>query len=151
MSPTTPVVLLDTNIFISYLLTPERRGPITQIVEAAATGSITLVLPAELIDEFYEKITTKPYLVSRIDEDVARRFVEALAAIARMPESIDVPLPSIVRDPKDDYLIAHAVLNHVDYLITGDHDVLDLAARLHPLRIIQPADFVRDVLEIDQP
>lgn len=151
MKPANPRVLLDTNIFISFLLTPGHNRAIARIIESAASGRVTLVLPEELVDEFYEKITTKRYLARRIDADTARQFVQALAATALLPDSLHEPVPSVVRDPKDNYLIAHALLKQVDYLITGDRDLLDLAAHLLPFRIVQPAAFVRDVLDRDRP
>ncbi|MGH2562147.1 MAG: putative toxin-antitoxin system toxin component, PIN family [Thermomicrobiales bacterium] len=151
MRPTAPLVLIDTNIFISYLLTPRTAGPIAQIIESATTGSISLVLPAELVDEFFETITTKPYLARRIEEEDARHFIEALSAVAFLPESLNEPVPAIVRDPKDNYLLAHAVIHQVDYLVSGDHDLLDIAEEFTRPRIIDPAAFARAVLELDPP
>jgi predicted nucleic acid-binding protein len=57
---------------------------------------------------------------------------------AALPPS--APVPAVVRDPKDDYLIAHSVLEQVDYLVSGDKDLLVLGSVLG-VRIVSPADF----------
>ena len=50
------------------------------------------------------------------------------------------PFPAVVRDPKDDYLIAHAVMGQADYLVTGDDDLLSLG-RIDTIRILSPRQF----------
>ena len=52
-------------------------------------------------------------------------------------------IPGIVRDPKDDYLMAHAILGRVDFLVTGDRDLLALDGEVDPLRILTAAAFSR--------
>ena len=49
-------------------------------------------------------------------------------------------IPAVVRDPKDHYLIAHAVLAQADYIVTGAKDLLSLA-RLDTVRILGPRKF----------
>ena len=43
-------VLLDANIFISYLLKPTEGGVIREIVKAAVLGEFTLLLPEALLE-----------------------------------------------------------------------------------------------------
>gem|GEM_PF-4285745 len=52
---------------------------------------------------------------------------------------------SYVRDPDDDYLIAHGLMFDVDYIVTGDMAVR-LLSQVGNLRIVTPAEFI-DVLE----
>lgn len=135
--------LLDTNIFISYfLLAVGSPSPIGRLMDAAMNRSFTLLLPEELLDEFYEKITTKPYLARRFDADEARDFVATLRNVAELLPPLGAPAPAVVRDPKDDYLLAHALIARADYLVTGDIDLLALGDAAAPLKIISPADFV---------
>jgi putative PIN family toxin of toxin-antitoxin system len=53
-----------------------------------------------------------------------------IALIAALGELVDVPdeAPRILRDPKDDYLIACALAGNADFLVSGDKDVLELKA-----------------------
>ncbi|HWV25173.1 MAG TPA: hypothetical protein VNZ58_13360, partial [Thermomicrobiales bacterium] len=54
----------------------------------------------------------------------------------------EVPVPSIARDVKDDYLIAHAVVEGVDLLIPEDKWLLALGM-VGDVRTVSPANFVR--------
>lgn len=46
----------------------------------------------------------------------------------------------MTRDPKDDYLIAYAVIGEADYLVTGDKDLLVLE-QIAGVTIVTPARF----------
>ena len=133
-------VLLDANIFISYLLKPDAEGTIRRIVDAGFTTVYTLLAPPPLIEELTRKIQHKPYLNQRITSaDIAAlcMLIEAAAeSLPLMQESV----PVATRDPKDDYLLAYARAGQADYLVSGDADLLVLDP-VGPLRIISPADF----------
>ena len=58
-------------------------------------------------------------------------------ALSPLPEK----MPAISRDPKDDYLLAYAVSEKADYLVTGDDGLLTLEA-IAGLRIVTPATFL---------
>jgi hypothetical protein len=134
-------VLLDTNIFSSYLLPPPRQtGTIYRIVEGVLSGAYTLLIPEELPRELYRNITTKPYLRSRIDAEEAAAFIAALHTIAKILPALQEEIPAVTRDPNDDYLLAHALLAGAGYLVSGDRDLLDLGP-IEGLTILHPADF----------
>ena len=132
--------LFDANVFISYLLRPARGGTIGTLLDAAFAGVFTLLVADSLLEEFTRRVMTKPYLaqhISRHDLDV---FAAALLAIAERIPTITSPIPAVVRDPKDDYLLAYALVGRADYLVTGDRDLLDLPP-LAGLMIVTPAAF----------
>lgn len=133
-------VLLDSNIFISYLLYPRRAGPIRQIIQAFFSNRFTLIIPEALLDEFVNKIPHKPYLSERIRQDELEVFVELLKAFAEFLPKIEEEIPAVTRDSNDDYLLAYAVVGQADYLVTGDEDLL-VIKRVGNLKIIQPAEF----------
>ena len=56
-------------------------------------------------------------------------------------DKITDPIPAVTRDPKDDYLLAHAVLGAADYLVSGDQDLLVLE-RLEGVKIVTPREFL---------
>jgi hypothetical protein len=72
------------------------------------------------------------------------RFVALIAALG---ELVDIPdeLPRVVRDPKDDYLIACALIGETDFLISGDKDVLDLKT-VGRIQIISARYFVDEIV-----
>lgn len=72
-------VLVDTNVFISYLLTPSSLGgTVRRPVEAAILGEFTLLLPEELLGELGNKLRTNPKLARRIDPDERQEFIAIL-------------------------------------------------------------------------
>jgi predicted nucleic acid-binding protein len=52
-------VILDTNIFISYLLSANHAGTISTIVEAAFTGNYTLLLPSRSMRVYLDLNTSR--------------------------------------------------------------------------------------------
>jgi uncharacterized protein len=133
--------LIDTNVFISYVLSPaQRAGTIGVVVDAALARAFELLMPAALLEEIVTIMTTKPYVVERISADEVAAFMRAIRAVAVIPPPIEGMIPPVVRDPKDDYLLAYALVGRADYLVTGDRDLLDLPP-LAGLAIVTPAAF----------
>lgn len=134
-------VLLDANVLISYLLVPQQSA-ISQIVAAAYEGLYTLLAPEQLLDEVVDTVRSKPRLSKRIPLDQAKELATFIGAVAEVPPPL-LPsdrVPAISRDPKDDYLLAHAIVGQADYLVTGDDDLLSLG-EVVGLKIVRPAEF----------
>lgn len=138
-------VLLDANLFVSYLLGPGRKGPVGAIVRAGVLGRFTLLVPAGLLEEIVGRVEGKTYLAERIRTEDMEELLDILREVGEMLPEISEPIPAVVRDPKDDYLVAHAVLAGADYLLTGDRDLLVLS-RIDNLRIVSPKWFQEHVL-----
>ncbi len=134
-------VLLDTNIFISYLLTPLGKSPINVLVDAAFTNAFTLLIAADILEELQRKITAKPYLAQRITATQLELLVDALLTVAEEVPAIEEKFPEIGRDRKDDYLLAYAAVGRADYLVTGDEDLLVLR-EVEGLKVVNPREFV---------
>ena len=133
-------VLLDANVLISYLLTPAQHSAITHITEAAVTGEFQLLVPEELLEEVRETIRAHEHLARRISLEAMRSFVDLVLEIAEVIPRITEPIPSLTRDPEDDYLIAYALVGQADYLVTGDRDLLVLEY-VEPVKILTPSAF----------
>lgn len=133
-------VLLDANLFISFLLFPKRDSPSGVIVRAAILGEFVLLLPEELPTEFATRAREKPYLAKRIRPEEVEELVQILSDIAEMIPKITEPIPAVTRDPKDDYLIAYALVGAADYLVTGDQDLLVLG-QVDDVKIVTPRAF----------
>lgn len=116
-------VLLDANLFISYLLNPERDSPVVEAVKAGARGEYTLLLPAALLEEFSRRVHTKPYLAKHISTEALERLRVILSSTAETIPEIKRTIPAVTRDPKDDYLLAYAMVGEADYLVSGDRDL----------------------------
>lgn len=132
-------VLLNTNVLISYLLSPQRKSPVNRILEAAFLGQIDLLFPKEVLDELRRKIPQKPYLAERISPQQLEELVVLLGEISESIPTITMEIPAVTRDPKDDYLIAYALVGRADYLVTGDLDLLILE-KVEDVEIVTPRE-----------
>lgn len=133
-------VLLDANILISYLLTTRDDSPIRIVVKAAITGAYTLLLHEAITTEMIRKVRTKPYLSARITGEDLQMLFEVLWQVADEIEPVLEEIPPVTRDPKDDYLLAYALVGQADYLVTGDDDLLSLG-EVTGLKIVRPREF----------
>jgi len=134
-------VLFDTNVLISYLLTP-KTGTINTIVEAAFERKFQLLLPNEVVTELKKKIAKKSYLSEKISKSSIQKFTNAFSTIAEVLLPITQPIPKIGRDFKDDYLLAYSVVGDADYLVTGDKDLLVLR-QVYKVKIVNPSKFLK--------
>jgi len=118
-------IVIDPNLLVSYLLT--HRGPIAQIIDVhLAHEDFTLLICTQLLEEL-DRVLQYARFQRYFNNETRLRFV---ALIAAQSELVDAPdeSPRIVRDPKDDYLIACSLAGNADFLVSGDKDVLELKA-----------------------
>lgn len=139
MSPRGPGVVIDTNVWISGLLT--RVGFPAQLTRLAI-GRGQLVFSTDTFAELKERLWRPKF-----DRYVTMEQRKALLAdIEAVAFSIDVP-PAIVarrfsRDVTDDKFIHAALAAKSSWLVTGDQDLLVLSESVLSLgvRIISPAE-----------
>ncbi len=114
-------VVLDTNILISSIFW---KGTPRQVVDLAATHEILSVTSAEILQETAIVLTedftgVPPEKIHQIIKDILS-YSEVI-----LPRKITLP-PSQLRDVTDTKILACAVSGNVNYLITGDKDLLVL-------------------------
>ena len=127
-------VLIDTNVFISYLLSAHNAGVIQEIFLAWAEDKFTLLIPEALLDEISETVTTKPRLAKRILPENLKEFLATIREMGEEVPRIGSPIPAVTRDHKDDYLLAYSLVGGADYLVTGDKDLLALQGQIEEIR-----------------
>ena len=137
-------VLVDTNVLFSRLLqSSHTNSSINQLFDAVIRERFLLVVPEEVLDELVEAREKKPHLVKAISADEMQRFIRFLRVVAEiLPRQTD-PAPSVLRDPRDDFLLIAAAVGDVDYLMTGDRNLLDIRDRLTRPRIVTVAEFLQ--------
>ena len=139
-------VLVDASVLLRVPLpSPNPARAVDVIVHAALAESFELLLPPQLLTEITAKLLTNPYIVARaIPRQLELRLVLLTeTAIPLSPYPLPFPLPT--RDPADDYLLAYALRDRADYLVTGDRDLLALAPAYDPPRIVDPGAFLREL------
>jgi uncharacterized protein len=114
-------VILDTNVLLSRLLLPDS---ITARAVRRLLDRAQPIVSEETLRELAETLSRSkfdPY-VSRSDR---QRFFELFARVAEW-----VPVTTTIRrcrDPKDDKFLELAVDGNVDWIVTGDKDLLELS------------------------
>ena len=131
-------VVLDTNVLVSGLAYPASVPG--RIIAAWRHGSIEVLLSAYILDELRRVL---PRLAHRHGLSTAE--IDDLVDVLSIQAELGEPLPAqdaALRDPDDGpvlgSLVAALAVADVDYLITGDKDLLQLADR-YP--IVDPATF----------
>ncbi len=134
-------VLIDTNVFISYLLSSRGAGVIQGILAAWVEDKFVLLVPEELLDEILVTVAGKPRLSTRIPSEELKEFLTTIQTFGEQIPRIADPIPEATKDPKDDYLLAYALVGAADYLVTGDEDLLVLNEQIQELQILTPRQF----------
>jgi putative PIN family toxin of toxin-antitoxin system len=108
--------VLDTNVFVSALLSRNPTSPTQELIRRWLNGEFTLLVCDALIDEVIEKLTER-----EIDRE---RIIELVQLLDQLAEWVDVPTEAVPRvvqaDPDDDVILACAILGRADYLVTYD-------------------------------
>jgi putative PIN family toxin of toxin-antitoxin system len=121
-------LVLDANTLLSGIVGLPGKSPSTVLVDAMLVGRFEAVISETVIEEV-RRGCQKPYFKARLSDK------DASAALARIRRAAtvlaDSPDPvAILRDSKDDYLIALARTAGANAIVTGDKDLLDHAGLL---------------------
>ena len=126
-------VVIDTNIWISYLLGSLLQG----MDEKILSKEIKVVVSEEMLKELSE-VASRPKFkniltVRRIKELFS--LLDSYAIVVSPSQKVNA-----CRDEKDNFLLEIALEGKADYLITGDEDLLVLDS-FHNTKIVKPKDF----------
>lgn len=138
--PTRPKAVLDTTVLVSAFLVP--GGAAAQLLFRAG-HDFTLALSPDILDELVATLLTKPkirksYIFTDAQvHEYAAHVVELTGLVAHTVE----PLTGVVRDPKDDMIIACAITVGADFIVSRDKDLLSLAD-YQGVAIVSPRQFL---------
>ncbi len=126
-------VVIDTNIWISYLLGSLLQG----MDEKILSKEIKVVVSDEMLKEISE-VSSRPkfkniFTAKRIKELFS--LLDSYAIVVSPSQKVNV-----CRDGKDNFLLEVALEGETDYLVTGDEDLLVLDP-FHNTKIVKPKDF----------
>ncbi len=112
----------DTNILVSG--TTVLQGPIANVINAWIDDEIELITSKPLIDELSETLQ-KPYFVSKLSDEQIQSYIDIIKNRATIV-SITTPIPTVSQDPDDNLVLATAESGTASFIVTGDHQLLDL-------------------------
>lgn len=138
-----PRVVIDTNLLISAII--DSKGFPNRLINSWQRDQITLITSPQLLHELKEVSKRDKFRRYHLFKEQMVEVIDNIIASAEIILSMpDEQLPVHSRDPKDDKLLACALSAEVDYLMTGDEDLLVLKDNpaLGKLKIITVKDFL---------
>ncbi len=127
-------IVIDTNLWISFLITKD----LDKLDELIFSRKAVLVFSQELLCEFLE-VARRPkfrrfFPISDIEQIL--ETIDEFADFVNVQSKVEV-----CRDPKDNFLLSLSIEGNVDFLLTGDKDLLDLI-KFGKTSIITISDFL---------
>lgn len=148
MNPTRRRVLLDSNVYISYMLKAHPEGAVVKAVQCALSKDFTLLLPLDLIAEVVGSVRRKKSLRGRLRAEDVEELMAALSMVAETIDTMGSVSPLPLRDPDDNFVLACAVFGDADYLVSGDRDLLTIG-HVGRLWIVSPQEFAELATQAD--
>ena len=141
-------VLLDNNVAVSAAINP--AGTPGQLILRWQRGAFTWVTSEALLHELsdvFSRPALRRYFTWQDEEtdDFHRSLVDG-AEIVSPTQSIT----RIAADPDDNRVLEAAVEGGVEYIVTGDRDLLDLRT-YEDIEIVTPAEFLAILAEARNP
>lgn len=139
-------VVLDVNIFISYLLTPFSSGAAAEVIYRGWNEEFIVLISDALVEEIRDVAATSEYVRERVGPSSLSDFLRELKFLGEHVELIGHQIWPLLRDPDDAYLLDMAVFGEADCLVSGGKGVLAVAGTLPGIDVVTPARFL-DVLD----
>jgi putative PIN family toxin of toxin-antitoxin system len=112
-------IVLDTNLWISFLITKDY----SKLDKILFSKQCILVFSQELLTEFID-VANRPKFKKYFSH---RDIEQILETIEEYAVFVNVEtITEISRDSKDNFLLSLSVDGKADFLLTGDNDLLDL-------------------------
>jgi putative PIN family toxin of toxin-antitoxin system len=134
-----PRAVLDTNVLVSALITPD--GASARLLLELRAGAFELIVSPTLLAELRD-VLGRPKFERYLSAPDVDAYVEM---IGRESILVEDPAPSpepLSVDPDDEYLIDLARATRVDALVTGDAHLLDLR---ETVPVVTPRQFLESL------
>lgn len=137
------LVVLDTNVLVSALITPKGSFP-HQIYQKFKEQEFILLTSAPILSEI-EDVINRPHLVKNYSLTInqRRKIIKELMALSFVVSETQ-ELKVVINDPDDDKFISCAVVGEADYLVSGDNHLLNLK-QYQNIKIVSPRQFLEEL------
>lgn len=130
-------VVLDTSVVLSALVFG--RGPVGRVRDAWQAQTIIPLACTATTRELVRVLGYRKFALSAAEqEDLLADYLPWVQIVEVMQPPPDVPP---CRDPFDLPFVHLAVVGRAHALVSGDHDLLDLAVRLEACEVLDVAAF----------
>lgn len=128
-------VLFDTNLWISFMIGKR----LSSLADVLNRQDVEVYVSEQLLDEI-RTVISRPKFDKLISKETRYYFFEMVYDVCHFTD-ITVQAESPIRDIKDLYLLSIAESVPVDYIVSGDKDLIDLGTH-SGITIMNYADFV---------
>ena len=132
-------VVLDTNIYISGILF---AGKPREVLDLAIKGKIHVFISPDILSELRDVLSRKKFGFSPERVDIIIREIESITTMINPAKKYSI----VSHDSDDNIIIDCAMESRVEYIITGDNDLLCLN-KYKRITIINPALFIEEYLD----
>jgi uncharacterized protein len=130
-------IVIDSNVFVSSFFW---GGHPREVFERVINGFDELYITDEIIKEITSVMSSRKFDVNSIEIEDYTRIIEKYSK-----NIITKNVPnSISRDKSDDKILQCGLDGNVDYIVTGDKDLLVLK-EYETIKIINPKDYLETV------
>lgn len=136
-------IVLDTNILVSAAV--RRDGPSAIVLRWVRDGFIDLIMTEALAAEF-ERVIHYPRIGRKVSgaSDWQDPYVREIRMLASVVVPGSTAAGAVPRDPNDEMVLDAAIAGEVDYIVTGDQDLLTLGD-YRGIEIVTPVRFLQIV------
>ncbi len=139
-------VVLDTNVIVSGLI--NSNGHPGKILKALKNHRFQLITSPSINDEIMS-VMNRPRLKEKYG--LGQYLFDIAYLLWGLSEVIKNPSPiKKSRDPDDDKFLSTALEGNADYLVSGDHDLLELQHKVN-VSIVTPGEFLKILTSIRKP
>jgi len=129
-------ILLDTNVYVSAILF---NGKPRLILEEIIEEKVFAFISNDILKEF-EDTLSKPKF--KLTNDFIQIVVSEIRDITKLTNTTPLNNYLDLRDRDDYHILEAAYSAKVDYLITGDKDLLSLK-KIREFNIVNPEEYLR--------
>ena len=130
-------IVIDSNVFVSSFFW---GGHPREVFERVINGFDELYITDEIIKEITSVMSSSKFYVNSIEIEDYIKIIEKYSqkiALKNVPKSIS-------RDNDDDKILQCGLDGNVDYIVTGDKDLLVLK-EYETIKIFNPKDYLETV------
>jgi uncharacterized protein len=135
MPKKTERIVIDTNLWISFLITKDYK----KLDGKIKSGEIKILFSLESMEEFLI-VADRPKFKKYFDKEDIEQLIDLFDVYG---EIVDVKSNiEICRDAKDNFLLSLSKDGKANFLITGDNDLLELK-KFGKTKIIKVSDYLK--------
>ena len=127
-------VVLDTNVIISAIFW---RGAPYKVMKKALQRDFILVISPDILEEVSERLKHK-FNLPREEIETLMNILLSYSDIVEPTTKVNV----VKADENDNKIIECAIDGEADFIVTGDHHLLELKS-YKSIKIITPAEFLK--------